>query len=92
MPANHISLIVTLKPFSHTKAYCVNFSKNLCILSSYAIQFVLDVDDTSLLIWPWIPSDPSVYWQIQCFIWHRNCLAGLGRWWFYALCRYYSRL
>lgn len=31
---------------SHSKAYCGNFSKNLCIPSSYAVQLVLDVNDT----------------------------------------------
>lgn len=31
---------------SHSKVYCGNFSKKLCIPSSYAVQLVLDVNDT----------------------------------------------
>lgn len=36
---------------SQSKACCGNFSKNLCIPSSYAVQLVLDVNDTLLLVW-----------------------------------------
>lgn len=67
-----VMVLVTLKPTVSA------FKKIYASLSSYAIQLVLDVNDTYLLVWPWISSDSSVCWQQQGFIWHRNCLVWGG--------------